>query len=165
MNKYVLPNLINLLIITVFIIPLIYGLYVNDWDIQRYLGFEGPEVVIDVSTSIENVTAFNDIIGLAIKIDNIGNVPINLTSVQGILNISIDNRFMVLSEGLYVFKEPHKLDPGSSVIIEMEFPVRESPIDKIMLIRFNYKLDLIIESQVLGNTIPFTKNLSGEVNL
>jgi len=150
MNKYVLPKIVNIIIIAVFIIPLTYGLYVNDWGIQRYLGFLGPEVVIDVDTSIENVKSVNNSMVLSIEIGNIGNIQVIITGVQGILNISIDNRYLVLSQGVYQFIEPHKLDPGDSIMIEIEFPIRELSMEKISLYRLDYRLGLFIEGQVLG---------------
>lgn len=161
MNKSIIPKLVNLLLIIVFISPLLYGLYLYDWDINRFIGFRGTEVKIDLSYKVNQVYGENSNIIFSLEIRNVGDVPVNLTRLEAALNATIDRQIHFTAKSDYIFNGGYNLQPGDSVAVELKFPVRATAGVKPYLNEIDYRLEINVFADIFGNTVAFPSVLEG----
>ena len=164
MNRSVIPKLVNLLLILAFITPLLYGLYLYDWDIEKFIGFKGSEVYIDLSFNVDQVYTIEQYLVFTIEIKNIGDLPVNLTRLDAALNATFDKQMHFSSKGDYTFIDGEELAPGQTTVVEVKFLVKSATGGVIYFRNMEYVLDIAVEAMVLGNPVVFSSTLKGGVS-
>jgi len=161
MNKSIIPKLVNLLLIIVFISPLIYGLYQYDWDLNRFIGFRGAEVNVDLSYRVSRVYTDDSSVIFSLEIRNIGDLPINLLKLEASLNATLDMQVHFTSKTEYTFKDGYNIQPNDSVVVDLKFSITPIAGAKPYFTSIEYRLEVNSVAEIFDNPVSFPSVLEG----
>ncbi len=161
MNKSVIPRLVNIILIIAFISPLVYGLYLYDWDIERFIGFKASEVSVNISYTVDKIYVRENYIVFSIEIANTGDIPLTLTRLDATLNATLDMQMHISSKSEYVFPEGKELDVGEAVTIDLKFPAASPTSARLYFKSIEYMMEFSLEAKVYGEPIRLTSVIKG----
>ncbi len=161
MNKSFIPRLVNIILIIAFVSPLVYGLYLYNWDIERFIGFKASEVSVNISYTVDQVYVKENYIVFSIEIVNTGDVPLTIRRLDATLNATLDMQMHISSKSEYVFPEGRGLDVGESVNIDLKFPVASPTGGRLYFKGIEYMMELSLEAKVYGEPIVLTSVIKG----
>ena len=162
MNKYTWPKIINLLLLMAFIGPILYGLYLYDWDLNKFLGISELEFNVKIENNVEDVSVIEDTVRFTIVVRNIGDAPINISRAEANVNITMDKQFVLHGTDELVFDKFVYLKPGEEVKLTFQFKFDVYGV----IYQFQdgeYVLELTIYSKVFSEEFTFSQTFEDTI--
>lgn len=153
-------KVVNIILMLVIAGPIIYGLYVNDFDIQKFLQFDFQTIRVEATFHLVDIFVEDDF-RLIFRALNNGNVPLNITVLEVNLNIVSPQYIMNMSTTPNIGLGP--IEPGDYQDFEVELTPSVPP-EKFPRGRYTIEIELIVEIEYQGEVfrreVEFTANLT-----
>ena len=160
MKGYKLAVILNILLVISFVAPLIYGLYLSDWDIQKFFGLTLLTKRIDLEVETVSMDYNYRNLTMKIKLRNIGNIDFNITGIYANLSLYTNNE-KYQSSYILRYDGPIYLGVGEVYIEDLIFEAEGGVTGVKIPLSGEYKLELIILVNYHSEEIPLTTTLSG----
>ncbi len=151
---------VNILLLIVIAGPILYGLYINDFDIERFLKLDFQTVELEATFHLVDIKAEDKFV-LIFRALNNGNAEYNLTIKSIYLEVTGPQVFLNLTRTLDT--DLGSIEPGESkdfdIVLESKIPPNKLPEG-----RYNLFIRLVVEIEFQGEVftreVEFTGTLS-----
>jgi len=152
-------KLVNIILIIMFAAPILYGLYLVDFDIQRFLQLDFETIRIEAEFRLEDMILEDSKMLLVVKALNTGNREFNLKVINATVNISsVDptGAQLRLSQDVYLDMDLGPLEAGGS--LSFEVPV-DLGIPASQFAKGRYNVDIVMYVEVGYQGESFTRRI------
>ena len=160
MNLKHFNTVLTFLMIFAFIGPLIYGLYVYNWNLNTFLGLNNLQKKLDLDVEISYIYLDKGEVIVKLTLINTGDIPLNITKIDSILTLS-SKEFNVKLDSSVSFPKPIVIDVQGKRMLELRFKTVYTPAGVNIPLSGTYELQLTIEDVILSNPLQIHKSLSG----
>ena len=160
MKGYRLVALLNIILVISFIAPLIYGLYISDWNLQTFLGINRLIKRIDLEVEAVSMDYNYTHLTVNIRTRNIGNVNFGIKAIY--TNITLSDKQLIFQGGYNLkFDRAVALEEGGSIPFKLVYEVGKTPTGAAIPLTGEYSLELTFIVEYQGEEYILETTLSG----
>ncbi len=160
-------KLVNIILIIMFAAPILYGLYLVDFDIQRFLQLDFETIRIEAEFRLEDMIIEDSKMLLVVKALNTGNREFSLKVINATVNISSvepTGAELRLSQDVFLDMDLGTLEAGKS--LSFKIPVELGiPASQFAKGRYDVNIVLYMEVEYQGEVFVRRVEFTGYISV